>query len=225
MKAFEQALKVLEGEIKQAFPDSAVQLSLVGDQVVVRGEVEGRRRGGADPPHRRANIRRRARRTRVESRNVNVAFIPGLGDEQAAVNAIRELLEGNPNLVNLLRVPGEQQVMLMVTVAEVNRTAARSIGINFRHQARGDSEFGSSPAACSPALGQPRHDVGGNLPLSIDNGQTSHRHPGPADLELRPQPGRTEPDHAQRASRRTFRPAAPFPFPPASSLPAEPHKA
>ena len=38
MKAFEQALKVLEREIKEAFPDSAVQLSLVGEQVVVRGE-------------------------------------------------------------------------------------------------------------------------------------------------------------------------------------------
>ena len=38
VKAFEQALKVLEREIKEAFPDSAVQLSLVGDQVVVRGE-------------------------------------------------------------------------------------------------------------------------------------------------------------------------------------------
>jgi pilus assembly protein CpaC len=34
-------------------------------------------------------------------------------------------------VVNLLRVPGEQQVMLKVTVAEVNRAAARSIGVNF----------------------------------------------------------------------------------------------
>ena len=42
-----------------------------------------------------------------------------------------DLLEGNSNLVNLLRVPGEQQVMLMVTVAEVNRTAARTIGMDF----------------------------------------------------------------------------------------------
>ena len=60
-----------------------------------------------------------------------MAFIPGLGDEQAAVDAIREILQGSPNLVNLLRVPGEQQVMLMVTVAEVNRTAARTIGMDF----------------------------------------------------------------------------------------------
>ena len=72
-----------------------------------------------------------AKRTRVAPQSVNVTFIPGLGDEQAAVNAIRAILEGNPNIVDLLRVPGEQQVMLMVTVAEVNRTAARTIGMDF----------------------------------------------------------------------------------------------
>jgi pilus assembly protein CpaC len=38
---------------------------------------------------------------------------------------------GGPNVINLLVVLGEQQVMLRVTVAEINRTAARSIGMNF----------------------------------------------------------------------------------------------
>ena len=40
-------------------------------------------------------------------------------------------LSGGPLIVNLLRVPGEQQVQLQVTVAEVNRAAARTIGLNF----------------------------------------------------------------------------------------------
>lgn len=35
-----------------------------------------------------------------------------------------------PQLINLLKVPGSQQVMLKVTVAEVNRTALREIGVN-----------------------------------------------------------------------------------------------
>ena len=34
-------------------------------------------------------------------------------------------------IINQLKVVGEQQVMLKVTVAEVNRSAARSIGLNF----------------------------------------------------------------------------------------------
>ena len=88
VKAYTQALKVLEREIKEAFPDSAVQLSLVGDQVVVRGEskdvVEAAQILRIVAEHTPT-----ATRTKVTSRNVNVTFIPGLGDEQAAVNAIR----------------------------------------------------------------------------------------------------------------------------------------
>ena len=172
VKAFEQALKVLEREIKVAFPDSAVVLSLVGEQVVVRGEAKDvveaaqiLRIVAEHTPTRR--------RSRVDSRSVNVAFIPGLGDEQAAVNAIRELLEGNANLVNLLRVPGEQQVMLMVTVAEVNRTAARTIGIDFSivngkfalAQITGGLITPGAAAGAAALAG-----VGGNLPVAIDNG-------------------------------------------------------
>ncbi len=167
VKAFQQALKVLEREIKAAFPDSSVQLSLVGEQVVVRGQskdiVEAAqilRIVGQHTPT--------ARRSKVEPQNVNVAFIPGLGDEQAAVAAIRELLQGNPNLVNLLRVPGEQQVMLMVTVAEVNRDAARSIGINFDIK-QGEAEVGQFTGGLLTALAS--HGTSANLPMSLDNGQ------------------------------------------------------
>ena len=41
------------------------------------------------------------------------------------------LLAGGPNIINLIKVAGEQQVVLRVTVAEVSRAAARSIGLNF----------------------------------------------------------------------------------------------
>jgi pilus assembly protein CpaC len=167
VKAFEQALKVLEREIKEAFPDSAVQLSLVGDQVVVRGEskdvVEAAQILRIVAEHTPTS-----RRTKVESKSVNVAFIPGLGDEQAAVTAIRDLLQGNPNMVNLLRVPGEQQVMLMVTVAEVNRDAARSIGINFDIK-QGAADVGQFTGGLLTALAS--HGTTANLPMSLDNGQ------------------------------------------------------
>jgi pilus assembly protein CpaC len=36
-----------------------------------------------------------------------------------------------PRIINLIRVPGSQQVLLKVRVAELNRTAIRSIGANF----------------------------------------------------------------------------------------------
>ncbi len=174
VKAFQQALKVLEREIKEAFPDSAVQLSLVGDQVVVRGESKDvieaaqilRIVAEHTPP---------ATRTKVTSKNVNVAFIPGLGDQQAAVDAIRNLLEGNPNLVYLLRVPGEQQVMLMVTVAEVNRTAARTIGMDFsivngRFAMLQNTGGLLTTTSVAQGAAQALTQVGGNLPIAIDNG-------------------------------------------------------
>ena len=185
VKGFEQAIKVLEREIKEAFPDSAVQLSLVGEQVVVRGEAKDAVEA-AQILRIVAEHSPTGRRTRVDStKNVNVNFIPGLGDEQAAVDAIRQILEGNANLVNLLRVPGEQQVMLMVTVAEVNRTAARTIGMDFSITKGGLAfaqntgqglNIGTAAAGTvtgvtgiSPAA-QALRDVGGNLPTAVDNG-------------------------------------------------------
>jgi pilus assembly protein CpaC len=41
-----------------------------------------------------------------------------------------EDLQGK-TLVNLLNVPGEHQVMLKVRIAEVTRTAARDMGVDF----------------------------------------------------------------------------------------------
>ena len=38
---------------------------------------------------------------------------------------------GSPWVINLLHINGEQQVTLRVVVAEVNRAAARSIGVDF----------------------------------------------------------------------------------------------
>ena len=61
---------------------------------------------------------------------------------------------GSPLVVNLLRVPGEHQVMLQVTVAEVNRAAARSIGLNFNiFNNRGALVAGSMVGNVTPPLG------------------------------------------------------------------------
>ena len=94
------------------------------------------------------------------------------------MTAIRNLLQGNPNIVNQLRVPGEQQVMLMVTVAEVNRAALRSIGVDFQRHEGQIRALHRSAAACSPRPAKRRRaavasgiaGLGGNLPTSIDNG-------------------------------------------------------
>jgi pilus assembly protein CpaC len=77
--------------------------------------------------------------TQVASTGINPATgalttvneaVPGLpGQELPTIEDY--MLSGGPNVINLLQIPGEQQIMLRVTVAEINRAASRSIGVDF----------------------------------------------------------------------------------------------
>ena len=132
--------KALEGELNKAFPNSRVELSLVGDLLVVRGQakdaIESSQilsvlsrhspRGGGDQSGQNVQL---VQRTEIlQDRD------PLWDAEQAAARTtvIDQQVLSRAGIVNLLQIPGEQQVMLRVTVAEVNRTALRSIGLNFR---------------------------------------------------------------------------------------------
>ena len=139
----ETVYKELEKEINRDFPDSFVKLSLIGDQVVVRGQAKDVIEAAQilriveehAPPS-----RRQGRRTQPTNLSVSqTAYSPDGGvqaqeelgftlDRLAAIAG----LERDANVINLLTIPGEQQVMLRVTVAEVNRSALRSIGSSMR---------------------------------------------------------------------------------------------
>lgn len=174
--------RALEREINSAFPDSRITLRLIGDQLVVRGQakdaleathilriVSQHRLGGRGnapvlTPDEASPIERRET-TATEFGYVEETFRSD-GAENAAAQS--ELT----GIVNLLEVPGEQQVMLRVTVAEVNRTALRSIGLNFgiRNDA-GTTVFQSLAGNIGSTTG-----AGGglaNLPVSLDNGQVN----------------------------------------------------
>jgi pilus assembly protein CpaC len=119
---------------------------------------------------------------------LNVAVLGAGAPPVEYVNAIAKLTEmlGRHHVVNLIRVPGEQQAMLMVTVAEVDRTAARSIGLDFSitkgafSGAQNTGQMLNVGAATAgmfsmaqtgiSAAAQALRDVGGNLPMAIDNG-------------------------------------------------------
>ena len=94
---------------------------------------------------------------------------PGLENFMAA---------GGRDVINLIRIPGEQQVMLRVTVAEIDRTAARTIGINFNLiNKAGTTVFGQQTGGITVSgnvLSQTQSTTGGvlaNVPLILDNGQ------------------------------------------------------
>ncbi len=74
-----------------------------------------------------------------------------------------------PSVINLLRVPGVQQVMLKVKIAEINRTALREMGTNLLYRDSSGRTFGTSTGSGVPIAG----DDGGLLGLLLGGSSTS----------------------------------------------------
>lgn len=133
----EIVLEALEKEINRAFPNSAVRLTYAGNQVIVRGQ--------AKDVEEATNILRIVSASVGQGDDGNLPINPnefnfladfneiidsgGLGNavrgvNEAGVNANRI----NNSVINMLEIAGVHQIMLKVTVAEVNRSATRSLG-------------------------------------------------------------------------------------------------
>jgi pilus assembly protein CpaC len=142
-------LQNLERDLNRTFPNSAVQLSYVGQQVVIRGQ--------AKDVEEATHISRIVSQSLPDDEQAEQKFDPeqvflGNAGAQDLVDAggIRGLLNGqnaaginaaniNGRVINLLQIAGVHQVMLKVTVAEVNRSATRAIGVDFSIGSIGDS--------------------------------------------------------------------------------------
>jgi pilus assembly protein CpaC len=168
----------LQKEINQAFPCSTVELSLIGDRLVVRGMAKD----AIEASHILSIVAQHSPRQATDPFGQDVQIV----QQVAGFEEIDPLLQGEDSalrrsvvdpqalaragIVNLLQIPGEQQVMLRVTVAEVNRTAARSIGLNFSiENDNGVTVFQS----LTGNLAQGGGGAGGlaNVLASLDNGQ------------------------------------------------------
>jgi pilus assembly protein CpaC len=115
--------KILQDKINELFPNSMVQLFPVADKLIVRGQAkdaaeaaqiismlsEGRGGNGAA-----GNAGRGATGNQV---NLGQAVTPIPGSKDIPAHSI----------ISLLNVPGEQQVMLKVRIAELSRTAMRQM--------------------------------------------------------------------------------------------------
>lgn len=143
-RRFEEVLSALESEINRTFPNSAVQLSYVGSQVVVRGQAKDIEEGtqilrivSASMPGTDHN-----QLTAADLQDISFLNAPGMtekateeagglfgalnGNQASGVNQGRI----NNRIINMLEIAGVHQVMLKVTVAEVNRSATRAVGAN-----------------------------------------------------------------------------------------------
>ena len=218
----DRVYKVLEGEINRAFPNSAIKLTLLGDKLVVTGEAKDIVEAAQILRVVSANAPGGARGGNTGSAgeipigNLNVTAIPDASGELPQQGLENFLLRDvNRNVVNLIRVPGEQQVMLRVTVAEINRTAARSIGLDFSVlNAAGTAVFTSTTGGLIPTtitgMGSTTQLLGGNLPAIIDNGKVTLAIQALRNLNL----ARSLAEQnlvAMNGQRADFKPVASFP--------------
>ncbi len=176
----ERAYKNLEREINKLFPDSRVTLQLIGDKLAVRGDAKDFVEANQIMRTVNANLLHETADSPDLSRSA-------LADPINQVNRVMPAF--HRQVVNMLRVPGEQQIMLQVQVVEVDRAAARSIGLNFGTFRNSGSFFvgGTTGNFANTSLGGfgggAFANFGGNnlgltglgglpnLPIAIDNGQ------------------------------------------------------
>jgi pilus assembly protein CpaC len=193
----ERVYKALEDEINRAFPDAFVCLFLVGDKVVLTGQAKDaieatkilqivranvfqqRQQGAVQDPRLRALL---TQGSLLPVQQVTPGVPPGAEEgAQAGVGLEDYILRSELPVINMLRIPGEQQVMLKVIVAEMSRSAARELGVNFIirndhglavfSQLTGGLFAGGSSGSGTSTTGTTGRAGGGNLPLLLNNGQ------------------------------------------------------
>ena len=107
----------VEARLNELFPNSQVRLFPVADKLIVRGQA----------------------RDSKEATEI-IGLLSGQenqggGGTSASANQTVGRLPGAPDLqltsiINMLHVPGEQQVLLKVRIAELTRSASRELGVN-----------------------------------------------------------------------------------------------
>ena len=120
----ERQYQILEEVVAELFPDSKVRLLPVADKLIVRGQAKGAEEA--------AQIMAVIRGEAVQGANGN-GNNGSVVDGQAAAPLSDEetgLALPAANVINMLRIPGVQQVALKVKIAELNRSAAREFGVD-----------------------------------------------------------------------------------------------
>lgn len=112
----------LEDLLADLFPDSKVRITLVADKLIIRGQAKDS-----------AEAAQIMSIVRAQSQGQG-GMVAGMGGGQAAqvMNQDEIGAQSQPRLqvINLLQVPGVQQVALRVKIAELSRTAARGAGLD-----------------------------------------------------------------------------------------------
>jgi pilus assembly protein CpaC len=123
----EKEYALLEQLLRNLFPNSKVYLQVIANKLIIRGQAKDSEEA--------AKIMAILRTQSFSSRNSRGSARGSLNDGQA-VAVLDEEATGDqrgPNLqiINMLTVPGVQQVALRVKIAELTRSAGRGLNVNF----------------------------------------------------------------------------------------------
>ncbi|NQT38297.1 MAG: pilus assembly protein N-terminal domain-containing protein [Planctomycetes bacterium] len=117
----EQQYDILEEILAELFPESKVSLTPVADKLIVRGQA----RDAAEAAQILAVIRGQA----VMGGRGSGHLVDGTAVDPLRREETNQQLPAT-QVINMLRIPGAQQVALRVKIAELNRSAARQFGVN-----------------------------------------------------------------------------------------------
>ncbi|MCL4204477.1 MAG: pilus assembly protein N-terminal domain-containing protein [Pirellulaceae bacterium] len=133
----------LQGALNELFPGSKLRLFPIADKIIVTGQA----RDAEEAEQILAVVRSRG----TMGGHWGWGGHGSISAQGAAAEPFPDASQlPQSGVVSLLRIPGEQQVMLRVRIAELNRTAARSMGVDLEGSIK-DFLF-SSTLAGSPNL-------------------------------------------------------------------------
>ncbi|MDA1017331.1 MAG: pilus assembly protein N-terminal domain-containing protein [Planctomycetota bacterium] len=186
-------LPILDSRLKRLFPDAAVKLSQMHDHIVVEGQARGTLQANQILSVVRAYLS--SVQVNVERRERGKSGQGEFGKPKAAgqpaqpaggepgIQAQREQADSEDlsvetpvgQVINLLKVPEPQQVLLKVQVAELNRTALRQIGADILYSGS-DSLLGTQIGGAGQLAGNGMGDgtsLAGILSMSPTSSATA----------------------------------------------------
>ena len=160
----EKQLELLNVRLREMYPDVTVEVGTLRDHIVVKGEARDPRQkqaiiGAVDAYFNDAFARESGIGigTPVSTSGTNQASgstygSTGLPQPTAGTSSQRSRAsQFRRQIIDLLTIPGPQQVMLKVQVAELNRTAIRSMGVDFLYN--NDGVIAGTQLAGAAAVG------------------------------------------------------------------------
>jgi pilus assembly protein CpaC len=117
------AYSELEAMINELFPNSSVELIVVADKIVVKGQARDSEEA--------TNIMNLIRRRGYNANNGVNSGTNQATQMPQGTNVQNPAGQNTTGLINMLKVPGAQQVLLKVRIAELSRSALRELGFDF----------------------------------------------------------------------------------------------